>query len=191
MTSLKRFQRLEEEHGELNTSSKKKFNENVQRRYTTFYLVLGLLHIIVLAFSIVFYVVGPEIGEAFGICVQDSNILNNYDLSFFFDSSNNNNTGAVTIGQYGNFTCTTEYSDGLLYVISTSCSLCTVVFGAAVHRILPVGHIAIKYSDSIILMIVYMVNMFGPFFAVFDSHASRGGIYAIPSLLGARVGLPC
>eukprot|EP00750_Incisomonas_marina_P025457 INCI548.1.p1 GENE.INCI548.1~~INCI548.1.p1 ORF type:complete len:524 (-),score=76.73 INCI548.1:677-2248(-) len=178
--SLQRFQQLREEHGALDEASQATQQDVVKRSFSTFYLVTSVLQFLLLLAALVFYssTFSDDTSGTILICISNQTMFSSiYSFATSADVFLLNDT----------FICVPEQNDTILYMVIGGLAMCLCLAGLFCHLYLPTDHPSLPRVDVAVVVLVYYLNVIGPFGMVFTS--GGGQTYLLFSLHGARTGL--
>ena len=176
--SLQRFQQLREEHGALDEASQATQQDVVKRSFSTFYLVTSVLQFLLLLAALVFYssTFSDDTSGTILICISNQTMFSSiYSFATSADVFLLNDT----------FICVPEQNDTILYMVIGGLAMCLCLAGLFCHLYLPTDHPSLPRVDVAVVVLVYYLNVIGPFGMVFTS--GGGQTYLLFSLHGARV----
>jgi len=176
--SLERYRALEEEHGKLESNLRTQQDTTVKSRFTLFYLVVLIAHIVLVAFSVLYMATYDGSEVKIGVCYRNSTVFLNLYSELAETAATNVNISSAS------YDCVSLQNDATWYLMTCSFSVVLIACSFAMHLKLPLDTCWMPYWDAFVVVMVYILNMIGPALAVF---MDIGSWYLIPSLHGARV----
>ena len=158
--SLLRFQKLEEEHGALEGETKLVQQQNAQASFVLFYTCALGLHGILSGFCVLYIVLAGSTNtdHTFSVCFSNrTNFLELYTVIPIIGTFQKANA---------TFNCVLENENASLYLACVMVAAAFLAAGLTLHKKLPnaLRVRVMPHIDAVICPLVYMINMFGPYF---------------------------